>query len=36
VPESQIVETLIEEALRMAEEMGDAGVVSGQPSVSVS
>ena len=26
VPESQIVETLIEEALRLAEEMGDAGV----------
>src|ERR1700710_2851224 len=36
VPESMIVETLIEEALRMAEEMGDAGVTSGAPSVSVS
>ncbi len=35
VPESQIVETLIEEALRMAEEMGDAGVASGEPTVSV-
>ena len=36
VPESQIVETLIEEALRLAEEMGDAGVPSGEPTVSVS
>src|SRR5579885_2484544 len=36
VPESQIVETLIEEALRMAEEMGEAGIPSGEPSVSVS
>ncbi|PZS27524.1 MAG: 4-hydroxy-3-methylbut-2-en-1-yl diphosphate synthase, partial [Pseudonocardiales bacterium] len=35
VPESQIVETLIEEALRMAEQMGDAGVASGAPTVSV-
>jgi (E)-4-hydroxy-3-methylbut-2-enyl-diphosphate synthase len=35
VPESQIVETLIEEALRMAEEMGDAGVASGAPTVSI-
>jgi (E)-4-hydroxy-3-methylbut-2-enyl-diphosphate synthase len=35
VPESQIVETLIEEALRMAEAMGDAGVASGAPTVSV-
>src|SRR5579875_1988952 len=35
VPESQIVETLIEEALRMAEAMGDAGVASGEPSVSI-
>ncbi len=34
VPEAQIVETLIEEALRIAEEMkGDAG--SGAPTVSV-
>jgi len=36
VPESQIVETLIEEALRMAEEMQAAGMASGQPSVAVS
>jgi (E)-4-hydroxy-3-methylbut-2-enyl-diphosphate synthase len=36
VPESMIVETLIEEALRMAEEMGDAGVESGEAVVSVS
>jgi len=36
VPESQIVETLIEEALRMAQEMTDAGVSSGSASVSVS
>lgn len=34
VPESKIVETLIEEALRIAEEMGEAGV-EGEPSVSV-
>ena len=33
VPESQIVETLIEEALRLAEEMGDAGAASGEPVV---
>jgi len=32
VPESQIVETLIEEAMRIADEMGETG----QPSVSVS
>jgi (E)-4-hydroxy-3-methylbut-2-enyl-diphosphate synthase len=36
VPESQIVETLVEEAARMAEEMADAGVASGDPQVSVS
>ena len=36
VPESQIVETLIEEALRIAESMEDEGVQSGAPSVSVS
>jgi (E)-4-hydroxy-3-methylbut-2-enyl-diphosphate synthase len=36
VPESQIVETLIEEALRLAEQMQDAGAAAGQPSVSVS
>ena len=36
VPESQIVETLIEEALRIAESMEADGVSSGAPSVSVS
>ena len=36
VPESMIVETLIEEAMRMAEEMEDAGDSSGVPTVSVS
>jgi (E)-4-hydroxy-3-methylbut-2-enyl-diphosphate synthase len=35
VPEAQIVETLVEEAKRIAEEMDAAGV-SGEPSVSVS
>jgi (E)-4-hydroxy-3-methylbut-2-enyl-diphosphate synthase len=35
VPESKIVETLIEEALRLAEQMGDPGVASGQPEVTV-
>ena len=35
VPESQIVETLIEEAMRLAEQMTDDGVASGEPSVSV-
>ncbi|MDQ2748775.1 MAG: flavodoxin-dependent (E)-4-hydroxy-3-methylbut-2-enyl-diphosphate synthase [Pseudonocardiales bacterium] len=35
VPESQIVETLIEEALRMAAQMGDSGITSGAPTVSV-
>jgi (E)-4-hydroxy-3-methylbut-2-enyl-diphosphate synthase len=35
VPESKIVETLIEEAMKMAEEMERAGVASGEPSVSV-
>ena len=35
VPESQIVETLIEEAMRIADEMADAGVASGQPTVDV-
>ena len=33
VPESQIVETLIEEAMRLADAMREAGVVSGEPSV---
>jgi (E)-4-hydroxy-3-methylbut-2-enyl-diphosphate synthase len=39
VPEDQIVETLIEEAMRIAEEMGEAGgedAVKGSPVVSVS
>jgi (E)-4-hydroxy-3-methylbut-2-enyl-diphosphate synthase len=36
VPESQIVETLIEEALKMAEQMEDSGVSSGEPTISVS
>ncbi|MBL7497047.1 flavodoxin-dependent (E)-4-hydroxy-3-methylbut-2-enyl-diphosphate synthase [Frankia sp. CNm7] len=36
VPEAQIVETLIEEAMRLAEEMEAEGVASGEPSVSVS
>src|SRR5512139_157917 len=35
VPESQIVETLIEEAMRIAEEMESEGVISGQPAVDV-
>ena len=36
VPESQIVETLIEEAMRIAEEMGeDAGADGAGPTVSV-
>jgi (E)-4-hydroxy-3-methylbut-2-enyl-diphosphate synthase len=34
VPESQIVETLIEEAMRIAEDMGDS-TSSGEPTVSV-
>ena len=36
VAESQIVETLIEEAMRLAEEMSAAGVASGTPTVDVS
>ncbi|SDM94046.1 flavodoxin-dependent (E)-4-hydroxy-3-methylbut-2-enyl-diphosphate synthase [Allokutzneria albata] len=36
VPEHKIVETLIEEAMRIAEEMEDAGEPSGAPVVSVS
>ncbi|WP_028932414.1 flavodoxin-dependent (E)-4-hydroxy-3-methylbut-2-enyl-diphosphate synthase [Pseudonocardia spinosispora] len=35
VPEHQIVETLIEEAMRMAEDLQDAGVPSGAPEVTV-
>ncbi len=36
VPEAQIVETLIEEAMRLAEEMTDGGTPSGEPTVTVS
>ncbi|MFJ3271827.1 flavodoxin-dependent (E)-4-hydroxy-3-methylbut-2-enyl-diphosphate synthase, partial [Streptomyces sp. NPDC086776] len=36
VPESKIVETLIEEALKIAERMEDAGTPSGVPAVTVS
>jgi (E)-4-hydroxy-3-methylbut-2-enyl-diphosphate synthase len=37
VPESQIVETLIEEAMRIAEEMGEPvdGADAGAPSVTI-
>jgi (E)-4-hydroxy-3-methylbut-2-enyl-diphosphate synthase len=35
VPESQIVETLIEEAMRLAAEQIDAGEPSGPPVVNV-
>ncbi|NEC90799.1 flavodoxin-dependent (E)-4-hydroxy-3-methylbut-2-enyl-diphosphate synthase [Streptomyces sp. SID12501] len=35
VPESKIVETLIEEALKLAEQMEADGIASGEPSVSV-
>ncbi|MCX5526883.1 flavodoxin-dependent (E)-4-hydroxy-3-methylbut-2-enyl-diphosphate synthase [Streptomyces bobili] len=35
VPESKIVETLIEEALKLAEQMQSDGVTSGEPQVSV-
>ncbi|MDA2807282.1 flavodoxin-dependent (E)-4-hydroxy-3-methylbut-2-enyl-diphosphate synthase [Nocardiopsis suaedae] len=35
VPESKIVETLIEEAMRLAEDMKDEGAESGEPSVAV-
>ncbi|MCX5268038.1 flavodoxin-dependent (E)-4-hydroxy-3-methylbut-2-enyl-diphosphate synthase [Streptomyces sp. NBC_00199] len=35
VPESKIVETLIEEAMKLAEQMEAAGIASGEPSVSV-
>ncbi|MEU6875613.1 flavodoxin-dependent (E)-4-hydroxy-3-methylbut-2-enyl-diphosphate synthase, partial [Streptomyces sp. NPDC046751] len=36
VPESKIVETLIEEALKVAEGMAEAGTPSGAPAVTVS
>ncbi|MCX4905016.1 flavodoxin-dependent (E)-4-hydroxy-3-methylbut-2-enyl-diphosphate synthase [Streptomyces sp. NBC_00878] len=35
VPESKIVETLIEEAMKIAEQMEADGIASGEPSVSV-
>jgi (E)-4-hydroxy-3-methylbut-2-enyl-diphosphate synthase len=35
VPEAQIVETLIDEAMRLAQEMELAGVASGEPTVDV-
>ncbi|MFL4947755.1 flavodoxin-dependent (E)-4-hydroxy-3-methylbut-2-enyl-diphosphate synthase [Streptomyces sp. MMS24-I31] len=35
VPESKIVQTLIEEAMKLAEQMEAAGVASGEPEVSV-
>jgi (E)-4-hydroxy-3-methylbut-2-enyl-diphosphate synthase len=35
VPESQIVETLIEEAMRIADEMAATGTIAGMPEVSV-
>src|SRR6185312_6328463 len=35
VPEAQIVETLIEEAMRLADELGADGVASGEPKVTV-
>jgi (E)-4-hydroxy-3-methylbut-2-enyl-diphosphate synthase len=35
VPEAQIVETLIEEAMRLADEMASDGVTSGEPQVTV-
>jgi (E)-4-hydroxy-3-methylbut-2-enyl-diphosphate synthase len=35
VPESQIVETLIYEAMRIADTMREQGVPSGEPSVSL-
>jgi len=36
VPEAQIVETLIEEAMRIAQERGDETSASGSPVVTVS
>ncbi|MFE1050445.1 4-hydroxy-3-methylbut-2-en-1-yl diphosphate synthase, partial [Streptomyces olivaceus] len=35
VPESKIVETLIDEAMKIAEQMEQDGIASGEPSVSV-
>lgn len=36
VPESKIVETLIEEAMKIAEQMERDGIASGEPEVSIS
>ncbi|CAM5403364.1 4-hydroxy-3-methylbut-2-en-1-yl diphosphate synthase (flavodoxin) OS=Streptomyces violarus OX=67380 GN=ispG PE=3 SV=1 [Streptomyces violarus] len=36
VPESKIVETLIEEAMELAEQMEQDGMGSGEPAVTVS
>ncbi|MFD9910544.1 4-hydroxy-3-methylbut-2-en-1-yl diphosphate synthase, partial [Streptomyces sp. NPDC059063] len=36
VPESKIVETLIDEAMKIAEQMEKDGVMSGEPEVTVS
>jgi (E)-4-hydroxy-3-methylbut-2-enyl-diphosphate synthase len=36
VPESKIVETLIDEAMKIAEQMEKDGVISGEPEISVS
>ncbi|MEU7246105.1 4-hydroxy-3-methylbut-2-en-1-yl diphosphate synthase, partial [Streptomyces sparsogenes] len=36
VPESKIVETLIDEAMKIAEQMEDDGALSGTPQVTVS
>ncbi|MEU6370629.1 4-hydroxy-3-methylbut-2-en-1-yl diphosphate synthase, partial [Streptomyces sp. NPDC046931] len=35
VPESKIVETLIEEAMKLAEQMGKDGAGAGEPAVTV-
>ncbi|MES4908704.1 4-hydroxy-3-methylbut-2-en-1-yl diphosphate synthase, partial [Streptomyces sp. NPDC000395] len=35
VPESKIVETLIDEAMKIAEQMEKDGVASGEPEISV-
>ncbi|MFM9443558.1 flavodoxin-dependent (E)-4-hydroxy-3-methylbut-2-enyl-diphosphate synthase [Streptomyces acidiscabies] len=35
VPESKIVETLIEEAMKLAEQMQEEGITSGEPTISV-
>ncbi|MET8957341.1 flavodoxin-dependent (E)-4-hydroxy-3-methylbut-2-enyl-diphosphate synthase, partial [Streptomyces sp. NPDC004393] len=36
VPESKIVETLIEEAMKLAEQMEEDGAGAGEPAVTVS